>query len=253
MKDMSRSMKMKKFSFGLLLLLVVANSLSGCITREIAGERKFVEDKIYIFNAGTIFQEISLGKTNLFTLSKRNPNYRERDITWDSKDYLVISTSFANQAWGENISSWNFEEVRFYVKNDGDGYVFSDGGVIVFQDTIKDNKVVFREVRRIDITPSRNTILLTIFNNSSYYQWQGLKQRYALNLDHVISAEEALVIAEANGGKEFMANFQNDIGISMYLEATNGGGVWKIYYFSPENNRLRMVIDAITLQVISIE
>lgn len=175
----------------------------------------FYPEDYYSINPNTIISAIDQRLPNTFSPMAESPDSfwsaYDSSIQWHQSDFVKTATALNHIAGKDRITDWGFHTVFFTVpcKDYRDG--FSHGYFALFRPTWIKGQLYY-EAREMVISPSSSIVR---WGDGRIYPrpifgWNKIK------LDKFnITADEALRIAEANGGKEIRLNEGNNCQISV--------------------------------------
>jgi len=182
----------------------------------------------YIINPDTILQRLNKGDTNVFMPEMATPIAPVYDgrIMWHQSDYIEIADALFQFKWKEPSSKWNVYSLELKTdcgENMG-GFYYAD---IIYFNPIWIKSTILYTAREIEITPLYQDVGWG--GNGPNYPHPILGWR-GINLSKIeISAENALNIADANGGKALRSAIQNNCSVYLGLSGDYG---WYIYYLN---------------------
>ncbi len=153
-------------------------------------------------------------------------------VLWKQADYLRIATAFFQINWGDMLSDWAVSDYSYQLGcREIDVAPYPQSVQFVFHQVLKhDNTLDSRVERYIFITPNegllewRESEYSPDFSSHLYFDLSQVK----------ISAEEALQIAENNGGKDYRGTLDNQCDISVFLKYSDSlfsnSYDWLVYY-----------------------
>lgn len=226
---------MTKVRFITLTFIAVFMMTSGCYSQ--ADNAKEIEKnneyRSYVINSMTILESLDSGDTNVFKLLEATPkastSQPSRSVSWQQADYFRVAQALHQQSRQEPLGEQNLYSMSFTMDcAEIEQGTFRDATFSSFT-TIANGNEETRVEYSIVIKPSENLIRT--------YKGEftpNLKTKEPLNLTHYrISAEEALQIAEKNGGGEVRLSYKNICEIYLRAPVSNARG-WEVSY---SNNR----------------
>jgi hypothetical protein len=168
-------------------------------------------------------------------------------ISWNQEDYLKISGKLNEFIWHDSLSEWRLFSMDFISScYDGvDG--FGLGEMYFFKSVIHDNGKLGETGRGFLIKPEYGNVEWGGRQNFPYPFPSGWK---SIDLDNLkISADEALMIGEKNGGEAARLSVQNQCKIQVSL---SGYTNWEIMIYSNETGTtlFQIEIDPQTASII---
>jgi hypothetical protein len=203
----------------------------------------------YRINPETILASLDRGETNVFMPESATPEspVLETAVSWRQSDYLEIADALHQFVWKETLDSWNLYNIELDAVCQDNPNGFGVGDLVFFK-SARDNGETKYSTRELLITPQYGDVSWGGGANFPYpiFGWKSIN----LSLFKV-TAEDALKIAEENGGRIARLSVQNEcrIVVSMNSNAYTG---WRVIYF-PNSGGLRIFekqIDPYTGRVI---
>lgn len=207
------------------------------------------KDEYYAFDRQTILQDAIEGKPIHLTLVPGEPEIQPSGdpvVRWMQADYLRVANAIYLAIWGETPTNWKLGqfEVQTNCAGVGLGYQRMD---VTFYKAVKD-EVTERYVRKrrdIFIVPEKDLIWV---RETEIFPVSPLVLRESgLNVETIIPAEEALRIAEENGGRTARAGI-DECTISATVHKGANDDNWLISYFS-NHSFLMLEVDEKTGQI----
>ena len=153
----------------------------------------------YRFDPKTIFTSLQNGEMNFFEPLSHDPNTVEKitdvSISWTQADYLEIFSALSTLVWDDSMDPmvWKIYDIDFLAECIDESCIFDQADIVYFK--ISANSYTTRIMR---LQPSLG---LARWGDETSYplvrQWEGVELTTAR-----ITAEDALKIAEENGGRE---------------------------------------------------
>jgi len=193
------------------------------------GDDNFYKYGEFVINPDTIFSSLDTGDTNVFMPYFGTPETPDQQpvnsIYWHESDYLKVANGLNRHIWGQSLDNWKLSEVLLPTECNKYSQGFANGYFTFFQ-TLWSNGSIFYIVRSMNISQQFNT--LSWGGDTTYahpiFGWKG----YDLS-KMKITAEDALNIAEQQGGEKFRLTYSNQCGIFVSL----GDSGWRIIYSRP--------------------
>jgi hypothetical protein len=177
-----------------------------------------------------LLDSIAQGKPNVFTPVDTEPPVKppseQISVSWTQADYLYIAETLHEQVWGESLDGWQIRYMGFKLTcREAD--IGLQNGTFDYFKIVKTNNVESRLERFIDIDPRFDTAYV---REAEYIpvlvEWKSIDQEKM-----TISADDALKIAEKNGGKEKRLSLENACNIDISIVPnSNTNNDWNIRY-----------------------
>ncbi len=210
----------------------------------------FSDTGLYRINSGTILTSLEKGGADVFLPDPRSlddrlngPILYNEPIEWSQSDNLKIVRALNNFVWNDNLDDWNLFTMTFNVAC-RDNFNGLSGGIFkYFKTTFEKGRIAYTW-REIEINPEY-----------AYVAWGGdaefahpLLGWKSIDLSRLkVTAEEAIKIAENNGGREARLKVQNQCDIYLLLMPERYKGWWVNYGYS---SGFEIQIDPYTGEVI---
>lgn len=187
---------------------------------------------LYRISPGTILTSLEKGDVDVFLNDSRSVDNRydgpilySESITWSQSDNFKIVRALNHFVWKDQFDNWNLFAMTFNV-NCQDNINGLPGGNFKYFKTVFDKGKIVYTWREIEIVPEY-----------SFVAWGGdaefahpLLGWKSIDLDKLkITAEEAIRIAENNGGREARSNVQNRCDIHLLFMPERYKG-WLVNY-----------------------
>ena len=217
--------KLKTILIGFLLSMY---GLTSCYLEEDKSSIPLPYEEFSI-NPKTILENISQGKKDIFIpVENPMPTNNLVPVSWSQEDYLVIANSIHVFSWNEELSDWGVNSILFYLQCDETHYG-SQSVYLTYFKLIKSDVEEYRLVHNVVIQPQEKRVGAWA---EKYSQLTSAWKEYKLS-EFKITSDEALQIAENNGGKSFRENINNDCSVSISVNRTNhNDGDWVVAYSS---------------------
>ena len=188
---------------------------------------------MYTFNPETIFESLEQGDADVFVPYFGDPDAIELyydPITWSQAHYLKIASALSQKIWGESSMSenWNIESV-YFEQNCKKPMGFNSFHIVYYENLGVANWKRSYTTRLIDIQPWRGLAYWggdAIFSSTFLSRWENIDLE-----DFVISADDALQMAEERGGNETDKSHCSTISVSMYQRDNEK---WDVTYFAAD-------------------
>jgi hypothetical protein len=180
----------------------------------------FNPEDYYQINPNTIVSSLDQGLLNVFTPKVVDDpekfweeNWQENydSFQWHQEDFLKIAVAINQFAANDNFTDWGISTASFTIRCENYQQGFSDLHLIIFK-PIWNNGQLYYEAREIWIVPDYKIIR---WGDGRIYP-RPIFGWNKVNLDDFqITAEQALSIAEQNGGKQLRLTEDNNCIISV--------------------------------------
>lgn len=185
----------------------------------------FVDRGDYKIEPHTILADLENGKKNVFKPVGNDPiENNKTSFSWQQSDYLIVADSLHQFVWNETLDGWDVFGM-ILARECRDDLVGFDAADITFY---KSNNQGGYRVHEMQIYPSGNGVSWGSDDNwpSPLFGWT------SINLQRLrVTAENALQIAEKNGGNEFRAKAKNMCDIHLIIKPNpDGDNDWIVFY-----------------------
>ena len=197
----------------------------------------------YRINPSNILLNINDGNTNIFEYTDAIPAVDINNSTplfvWTQSDYLKVITALHQFVWKEDVDGWNVAGLMFYRTCRNTPVGFESGDVVYYKYNTEEKVYTFHE-----ITISQNRMLASWGGGDGFisplFGWKNVELTKL-----TITADEALQIAEDNGGREFRLKVKNKCDITLILKPNSDYGNHWLAYYDTENvdNSFEFFID----------
>jgi len=230
----------------LLTFVTVLMMTSGCYAlfddaKEI---EKNDEYRSYAINSMTILESLDRGDTNVFMLLEATPkastSQPSNRVSWHQADYFRVAQALHQQSRQEALGEQNLYFMSFTMDcAEIEQGTYTDATFSSFK-IITNGKEETRVQYSIVIKPSENLVRT--------YKGEftpNIKIKEPLNLtQYRISAEEALQIAEKNGGAEERLSYKNNCEIYSRAPVSDANG-WEVSYSNNRDQMWRTIFDIV--------
>jgi hypothetical protein len=209
----------------------------------------FTETGLFRINPETILTSLDEENADVFLPDSRSlddrvmgPILYEKSTLQRQSDYLKIARALDNFVWGGTLDDWNLLWMIFNA-NCQDNFTGLTGGVFQYFKTVFEKGRIAYTWREIEIDPEYAYVA---WGDGAEFAHPLLGYK-SINLSRIkVTAEEAIRIAEVNGGKEARLEVQNRCNIHLLLLPERFRG-WVINYQSSD---FEIQIDPYTGEVI---
>jgi len=206
------------------------------------GKERIVSDEegVYAIDSQTLLQDLRSNNTNVFEYLPNgnlitSPETDLPPVHWTEADYLFIADHFNQYVSNDSLENWEYYSIAYGM--DCDDFTYCPQWAtfrIVKYIFSNDNKV--RLERHLYIYPDEKRIGWAETGYESVFSHSSFKREQVK-----VSLEEALKIAEKQGGKNFRLSENNECKIFSDIVITgNRDGNWQVQYKSTDN---QFVID----------
>lgn len=203
---------------------------------------------LFRIDPGTILTSLEKGKIDIFLLDQRlveerveGPILHTEPILWSQSDYLQIVTALDNSVWNSTLDDWSLFSMDF--NGDCQNLNVLTGAEYKYFKTDFDKGKVVDTWREIEVNPEYGYVA---WGNGARYPHPLLGWK-SVDLDRLkVTAEEAIRIAEENGGTEARLKIENRCYIHLSLTPDNYEG-WEVDY--GYSSGFRILIDPYTGKV----
>lgn len=202
----------------LFIILVCLIVIIGCLYVVISIDQSTAPERLdstsigeFYFDPKTIITNLNAGETNVFFLSPVAFEV-QNNILYSYDEYLQITDEIFSQVWEDKATNWLIRSHSLKTNCEFSGKGFYQGFFNYFR-----GEVVNSEQKRIErfviINPGEGTIRWGIIIRSGNLDYWNENNFTQIN----VSADEALNIAEINGGKSIRLEIDNDCYLDMSL------------------------------------
>jgi hypothetical protein len=192
----------------------------------------------YGINPRIILDELSQGQVDVFKPQAATPDSRTtqpyNSVQWRQLDYLHIAQVLHYYVWKEPLQEWKLDSIVFSLlcSEAVDGP--QRGGFLFFKVLSNVENQPYRITHDISISPNENSVKWTEIEYSSELSYTRM-----IDLSQVkIPVEEALKIAERNGGQNARISVQNKCDIFLALAPGSIDDGWQVGYSMTDNKEL---------------
>jgi hypothetical protein len=164
------------------------------------GTSDFNETGAYQIDSSKTLIDLNNGVNDILTPvsyeSSLESSGNDSQVKWSFSDYLKVANVVKLQTWNDEMKDWSIYRMIFTTSCSDSAVGFSTGDFIFFRPTATETGNMY-EVREISISPLHDSVE---WGAGNYYP-KPLFGWSEIDLDKIISADDALQIAENNGGK----------------------------------------------------
>jgi len=189
------------------------------------GVEAFREINYYKINPESILSSLDHVGENVFTpeaTTPENPIF-DQPFSWHQADYLKIASALHSVVWKESLKGWKLYYMHFSASCRDNPNGFEFGEFVYFKTIPYKGWLKDYEVRGLQVAPQYGDVAS---GGSEYYPGPLFGGWKSIDLDKIkITAEEALKIAEENGGQATRLSVQNNCTIQLRLSGYSG---WQV-------------------------
>ena len=205
------------------------------------GVSDFRDRTVYQIDTASILTSLAEGETNLFAAQETAPQTSTALLSsWRQSDFIDVARALNQVASQEPLSGWRLYSMHFSTPCKDDLSGFTEADFYYFKTTFRENGKIRYTTQNIFISPEYEQVI-----------WSGgaTFPRPLIGWDYVrlrriqITAEDALAIAEENGGRETRQLVDNNCRIHVRL--AGGDRTWQILIYQNDtgSSLFRMMID----------
>lgn len=204
----------------------------------------FRDRSSYQIDQATILTALDSGATDVFTpvdsfLPTVAPSL---PVSWQQDDFLKVARVLNQTVWSEPLSGWKLYSMHFSSACQDNPRGFTQGDFYYFRTVFRDNGKMRYTTQDFFISPQKGQATWAGGSNFPHplFSWKNIRLGRTQ-----ITAEDALTIAEENGGSESRLLVDNKCNIHLAL---SGDSHWRVYIYHDDTNALifRMEIDPST-------
>jgi len=229
-------MKRIILSNSLFLTLVIFCGIVFCILGSLdsLSEKREIRtnqfNQLYSIKPESLLEDLYQGKTDAFSQIDKEPPFPPPDqqiaVPWMQDDYFHIANVLSESIWNDTLADWQLKTMYFNLACTQSDVGFQSG-IFTFIRKKETNGHRSRIERIIKIDPGNKFVYVTEDEYTpSSWDWK------VIDMARIkVSANEALQIAESNGGKEKRQAVANACYISLILSPSplNDNG-WIVSY-----------------------
>jgi hypothetical protein len=207
-------------------------------------------EQYYSIDPQLLLDSITQDSKDLFTPIETQPDLPPLDqqvpVNWSQADYLRIVDAIYRNVWSETLNDWSLKSMSFALGCTRIDHTFQNAHFRYFKN-IKIQERDVRIERSIQIDPRSKSIYILEFE---YYP--RLTDWGSIDMAQVrYSADDALMIAEKNGGQAKRLAVENVCDITLLLSPDSASyRGWDIRYSNRNDSRiLRIQIDPDTGEI----
>jgi hypothetical protein len=234
----------KRFIGGLILLLALISVFTLAYDHYLQKKEdlgfmgrlgRFPDSGYYMIDSESILDSLDRGEISVFTPLLENPHLVEEQtdisINWTQVDFLRIASAVGQLVWDDpmDLNDWSVYYLSFQSTCHENHSGFDFASITYFKATDVNGKRVYT-TRLIEIDPYYG--LISWGSGATYprpilRRWEGIDL-----VESKVAADDALRIAEENGGKEARLQVENQCGI-MISSSRYDNENWQLKYIMP--------------------
>jgi hypothetical protein len=230
-------MKQGKFTYSMTFAVVVL--LSAMLSCTVGEEEQQTNlfSLYYTIEPTSLLESLQRGKVAFTPMSQRPellPFDQQVTVNWHLADYFYIANALYEGVLGKTLQGWQLSGMDFRLACSRVQNGFQNGRFRFFN-VVKDGDQESRLERFIDIDPRHNFVHVSETKYSpNLIDWKSIDMAQLK-----ISADQALQIAESNGGEEKRASVNNACNISLLLTLDRTDTWhWRVYYARSDDRTL---------------
>lgn len=205
------------------------------------GVSDFRNRTFYRIDTASILNSLAEGETNLFAVQETAPETSNARLAlWRQSDFIGLARVLNQVVWQEPLSSWRLYSMHFSTPCKDNLSGFAEADFYYFKTTFRENGKIRYTTQNIFISPEYEQV---IWSGGANFPHPLIGWDYVRLRQIQISAEDALAIAEANGGRETRQLVDNSCRIHVRLASDQ---TWQILIYQNDtgSSLFRMVIDS---------
>lgn len=204
------------------------------------GISDFRDRSFYQIDPATILDSIDSGETEIFIPQpSASQASAQNTISWQQDDFINLARALNQVVSQEPLSGWRLYSMHFSTPCRDNLTGFAEADFYYFKTAFRENGKIRYTTQNIFISPEYEQVTWARGGNfpHSLIAWDYVRLRQIQ-----ITAEDALAIAEENGGRETRQLVDNNCRIHVRLA---GDRIWQILIYQNDtgSSLLRMVID----------
>lgn len=186
----------------------------------------------YLINPDTILVALNRGDANVFLPMLATPGPNDEllppgSFEWEQKDYFEIAKVLSQHVWKDDLTDWEVYYVAFGKDCINTTRGFDSFDIIYFK-PVKAASEDMYITRQINIYPLAKQVT---WGSGSNYPRLFLRDWLSVDLENFkVTADEALQIAEDNGGTDARLRVNNSCNI-LISSPHNNNNAWSVSYY----------------------
>jgi hypothetical protein len=194
----------------------------------------FRDKSSYSIDPTTILEDVSQGKTDVFERvgASQQTQLIDEPFSWQQGDFVQVARAFNQSVWKEPLSRWRLYSMDFSAPCQDNPSGFNEGNFYYFKTTFHNNGKIRYTTQSFFILLQYGRVNWTGGSNFPHplFGWENIKLS-----ELQTTAEDALTIADENGGKEARQLVENKCKIHVGL---SGDHAWQVFIYSDDINSL---------------
>ena len=204
------------------------------------GISDFRDRSFYQIDPATILDSIDSGETEVFIPQESaSQASAQNTISWQQDDFINLARALNQVVLQEPLSGWRLYSMHFSTPCRDNLTGFAEADFYYFKTAFRENGKIRYTTQNISISPEYEQVTWARGGNfpHSLIAWDYVRLRQIQ-----VTAEDALAIAEENGGRETRQLVDNNCRIHVRLA---GDSIWQVLIYQNDtgSSLLRMVID----------
>jgi len=222
-----------------VLIIVACNPFMDEVVEYPVGLGSYLETGYYAITPETILASLDRGETKIFMPLLATPEanlFPSGSFPWRQQDYLKIANALSRFVWKDTLEDWKLYKMDFDKDCNDNPVGFDDAQITYFK--TEGEQYTTREV---DIYPLSKEVDWgggdTHFPRP-FFGWK------SIDLEKLqVSADDALQIAETNGGKQARLAVKNECKILVVVAPNINHDSWDVGYYSGATTLFEMLVD----------
>ena len=204
------------------------------------GISDFRNRTVYQMDPQTILSSIDSGETDVFSPQDSAAQIPEpQAVSWGQADFIKTVRALNQAVWQEPMSGWRLYSMHFSTPCGDSISGFAEADFYYFKTTFRENGKIRYTTQNFSISPEYEQ---AVWAGGATFPRPLIGWKYVRLNQIQVAAEDALAIAEENGGRETRQLVDNDCRIHVRLA---GDMTWQILIYQNDtgSSLFRMVID----------
>lgn len=190
------------------------------------GIQDFRDRSFYRIDPATILDSMNVGETDAFIPQESAPQTSAQNtISWQQEDFINLARALNQVVSAEQLSGWRLYSMHFSTPCRDNLTGFAEADFYYFKTTFRENGKIRYSTQNIFIAPEYEQVIWAGGANFPHplIGWDYIRLRRIQ-----VTAENALAIAEENGGRETRQLVDNNCRIHVRLA---GDQTWQIFIY----------------------